>query len=200
MADEQSAPEDLRYRYRPSLIGAAWEFHLTESALHWSIGRQSGQIPYADFHKVQLSFRPGTMQEGSYVTYIWSQARPKVTIASTSRKSLMDVTRQDASYRDFILALHRHLVAAGARPEYVRGVKAYVYWPGIVIMTGASVGFVMLVVRALQTAAWAGAAFIAAFLALFLWQFGGYFRRNRPGVYRPDDVPLELLPAAKVRA
>ena len=35
---------------------------------------------------------------------------------------------------------------------------------------------------------------IAAFLALFLWQGGNFFRRNRPGLYRPDAPPEELLP------
>jgi uncharacterized BrkB/YihY/UPF0761 family membrane protein len=109
---------------------------------------------------------------------------------------MVEVLRQDAPYRGFVLALHRHLIEAGATPQYERGVKPYVYWPGLVLMATASLGFAMLIVRALQTAAWAGAGFIAAFLALFLWQLGGYFRRNRPGTYRPDDVPPELLPGA----
>ena len=36
--------------------------------------------------------------------------------------------------------------------------------------------------------------FVAAFLALFVWQSGGYFKRNRPGRYRPDAPPKELVP------
>ncbi len=54
-----------------------------------------------------------------------------------------------------------------------------------------------LVPRALQAHTLGGAAFIGAFLALFLWQGGNFFRRNRPGNYRPDALPPELLP--KVR-
>ena len=46
----------------------------------------------------------------------------------------------------------------------------------------------------LLEAAWAGTAFVGAFLALSLWQLGGFFRRNRPGRYRADAPPGDLLP------
>ena len=48
--------------------------------------------------------------------------------------------------------------------------------------------------RALQTHSIGVAAFIAAFMALFLWQGGNFFRRNKPGSYRPDALPPELMP------
>jgi hypothetical protein len=51
-------------------------------------------------------------------------------------------------------------------------------------------------VRALQVEAYSGAAFIAAFFALFLYQAGSFFRRNRPGTYDPAAVPPLLLPKA----
>jgi hypothetical protein len=51
-----------------------------------------------------------------------------------------------------------------------------------------------LIVQALRIQSLSGAALAGGFLALFLWQVGGYFRRNRPGHYRPDALPRELLP------
>jgi hypothetical protein len=48
----------------------------------------------------------------------------------------------------------------------------------------------------LRVANYGTAAVIAAFLAVFLWQVGKFFRRNRPGVYRVDDPPADLMPAA----
>jgi hypothetical protein len=57
-----------------------------------------------------------------------------------------------------------------------------------------ALGLALLVVRALQADSKGGAAFIGGFLVLFLWQSGKYFRRNRPGVYHPLDLPEELLP------
>ena len=56
------------------------------------------------------------------------------------------------------------------------------------------VGLALLIVRALQAHAVAGTAFVGGFLALFLWQGGNFFRRNRPGLYRPEAPPDDLLP------
>jgi hypothetical protein len=68
------------------------------------------------------------------------------------------------------------------------------YWPGAAVFLAASLVLAGLIVRALQTQSWSGAAFVAAFLAFFLWQAGGFFSRNRPGTFRPDAVPPNVLP------
>jgi hypothetical protein len=194
MADEaDNAPEGPGYSFRPSLLGAPWEFRLTPAALAWSVGRRSGTTPYTDITKVQLAFRPGTMQ-GAFVATVRAARTPQITIKSTSWKSMVEVERQDAPYRDFILALHRRLLESGATPQYVRGVHPAIYWPGLAVIGTMMLGFVVLIVRAVQTAAWAGGAFILAFLFLSIWQLGGYFRSNRPGSYRPDAVPRDVLP------
>ncbi len=39
-----------------------------------------------------------------------------------------------------------------------------------------------------------GAAFIGFFMLLFVWQGGNFFRRNKPGYYRPDALPELLMP------
>ena len=33
-----------------------------------------------------------------------------------------------------------------------------------------------------------------AFLALYLWQTENFLRRNRPGTYRPEALPKEVMP------
>ena len=76
----------------------------------------------------------------------------------------------------------------------VTGSPAWIYWPGLAVFVAASLGLAGLIVRALMTEAWSGAAFVAAFLALFLWQAGNIFRRNRPGAFSPDAVPPQVLP------
>jgi hypothetical protein len=68
------------------------------------------------------------------------------------------------------------------------------YWPGLAIFAVGTLGLAALTVRALMVEAYAGAAFVAAFLGLFLWQSGNYFWRNRPSIYRPDALPKELVP------
>ena len=90
--------------------------------------------------------------------------------------------------------LSRRIGAAGGNTAFDTGSPAFLYWPGVVIFIGAALALAALAVRALQQQAWGGAAFVAAFFALFLYQAGNFFRRNRPGTFRPDAVPPLLLP------
>jgi hypothetical protein len=107
---------------------------------------------------------------------------------------LVDHERFDEDYRAFVTELCRRTGAAGGQTLFQVGSPAVIYWPGVMVFLGASLALAALIVRALQQAAWGGAAFIAGFLALFLWQAGGFFRRNRPGVFRSDAVPEAVLP------
>jgi hypothetical protein len=52
----------------------------------------------------------------------------------------------------------------------------------------------VLLVRALTTGQYAGAAFLVGFAALFAWQVGGFVTRNRPVTYKFEHIPERLLP------
>jgi hypothetical protein len=43
---------------------------------------------------------------------------------------------------------------------------------------------------------WAPMVVVAIFFLVFAYQLGTYFYRNRPGRYRPDAVPGDVLPKA----
>lgn len=182
------------YTYRASLLGAPFTFRLTDDGLAFEAGRRAGVIPYHAIARLRLSFKPSSMQSGRYVTEIWAADAPKLTIVSSSWKSMMIQERQDKAYSAFIAALHRRFDAAGAKTQFERGSVPALYWPGLVAFVGVGLGLALLIVRALQVDAKAGAAFVGGFLALFLWQGGNFFRRNKPGTYRPDAPPADLLP------
>ena len=182
------------YMYRPSLLGAPFTFRLTETGLAFEAGRRTGFAPYGAIGRVRLSFKPSSMQSQRYLTEIWAADMPKLTVVSSSWKSMMVQERQDKDYSAFIAELHRRLNAAGTATVFERGSVPFLYWPGLAVFAAVALGLALLVVRALQVDAKAGAAFIGAFLALFLWQGGNFFRRNKPGAYRPDALPAELLP------
>ena len=78
--------------------------------------------------------------------------------------------------------------------RFERGRSPFLYWPSLIVFAGVALVASALIVRALQSDAKGGAVFIAGFLVLFLWQGGNFFRRNRPGLYRPDALPAELMP------
>lgn len=195
MNDDNAVPaQAATYSYRPSVMGAPSEFRATEPGLDWAIGRQSGHVLWRDVARVRQSFRPTSMQYYRFVTELWTVGAPKLTIVSTSWKSMMAQERLDEGYTAFIIELHRRLALAQTHARLEQGASPFQYWPGLVVFAATSLALAALTVRALQEHALGGALFIAGFLVFFLWRGGDYFRRNRPRLYRAETPPAELLP------
>jgi hypothetical protein len=192
---------DPTFFYRPSLLGAPWQFRLGEDALFWDIGRRSGSVPYRDVRRVRMSYRPVTMQSHRFVTEVWPADGTRLTIASTSWKSMVEQERLNKPYIDFIGELHRRIAASGAAVLFETGVHPLHYWLAAAVFAGAMIGLAVITiglalhaVRTLQSGAFGGAALIAVFFAMFLWHGVNFLRRNRPRRYRPDALPGELSP------
>jgi hypothetical protein len=190
-ADPEPGPH---YAYRPSLMGAPFEFRLAGDAFHWRKGRIEGHAPYDRIRRIRLSFRPATMQTYRFLAEVWPQGGPKLLISSTSWRSIIEQERLDDAYAPFLKELHRRIAAAGGRTIFDAGNPPLLYWPGVVIFVGISLAMAALTIRAVQEQAWGAAAFIGGFLALFLWQAGNFFRRNRPLRYDPMALPDAVLP------
>jgi hypothetical protein len=186
--------ETVSYSYRPSAFGAPRAFSLTDSGIDWIAGGTSGSIPFDKIRRVRVSFRPNSMQSHRFVTELWAEGGPKLQIVSSSWKSMFEQERLDGAYSAFISELHRRIGHVNGSAQFDRGSSPFIYWPGVVIFVGAGIGLAALIARALQAGAMTSAAIVAAFLAVYLWQAGNFFRRNRPGIYRPDALPPEIIP------
>lgn len=187
------ADADPAYVYKPTMFAAPRELHLRSDAIEWRTGFASGRVPYTEVRRVRVSFRPVNFVTYRFVTEIWTNKGPKLEIASTSWKSMVEQQQLDASYRAFVIDLHGRLALAGSRALFQSGSPAFLYWPGVAVFVAASLGLAVLTVRALETSA-AGAAFVAGFLLLFLWQAGSFFKRNRPRTYTAGTIPEAVLP------
>ncbi len=193
-----AAGEDaLSYSYRPSLLGAPWEFKLTEHGIDWSAGQRSGRVAWRDIRRLRMSFRPVSMQSQRYLTEIWAERSPKLEIVSSSWKSMVEQVRLDADYSAFVDELHRRLAGAGSTARFEQGSHPLLYWPGLVVFVAVAFGLAGLIVHTLQAKTLGGGAVVGVFLVLFLWQGGNFFRRNRPGTYRADAPPVELMPGRR---
>src|SRR2546430_17562005 len=84
-----SAGDDLAYSFKPSLMGAGFEFRLRPDALEWQAGRHEGRAPYGRIVRVRLSFRPITMQTRRVIAGVLPAGRPQLPIAPTTRRSLL---------------------------------------------------------------------------------------------------------------
>lgn len=191
----RSARDDVAYSYKPSLFGAPWQFRLTPDALEWAAGGRNGRVTYGRISRLRLSFRPISMQSYRFLAEIWPDAGGRVRIASSSWRSIFEQGRQDESYSAFVRELHHRIAAVRPEAVFEAGSQPLIYWLGFAIFAGITLALAALIVRAIQVGQWAGAAMIAGFLALSLWQVGTFFRRNRPRTYSPGQVPSELLPA-----
>jgi hypothetical protein len=186
--------ESVAYAYRPSLLGAPCEFKLAGDGIDWSVGRNAGHIPFRTVRRLRMSYRPASMQSHRFMTELWADGAPKLEIRSSSWKSLVEQERLDKPYAAFVSELHRRIALAAPPARYDQGSHPLTYWPGLFAFVGVALGLALLIVRALQAGTIGGAAFVGTFLVLFLWQGGNFFRRNRPGRYRPEAPPAELMP------
>jgi hypothetical protein len=190
----EQAIDPVRYAYKPSLVGAMSEFTLQDDAIEWDRAGSIVRVPYRDIRRVRLSFRPMTMQSHRFVAEIWAMSGHKLTVASCSMRSMFEQTRQDAEYNAFIGELHRRLAPFAAAIRFQSGSPLLLYWAGVVVIAALCFAAATLIVRSLEAETWLGAAFIAGMMAMFLWQTGGFLRRNKPGVYSPEALPGGALP------
>src|SRR5215211_3896521 len=114
-------------------MGAPFEFRLTHDGFEWRRGSATGRVPYQRIRRIRLGFRPMTMQNYRFLTEVWTADGPKLQIASTSWKSLVEHERFDEGYRVFVTELSRRVGAAGGQTSFETGSPAFLYWPGVVV-------------------------------------------------------------------
>jgi hypothetical protein len=187
------ATAGAHYAFKPSLIGAAHQFELTDAGLSWRLAGRSGVWPYTDISAIRLSYRPVTLQADRFRADI-QHGRARITVVSTSWQTAALMASQNQGYRAFILELHQRMAAAGSKAALSGGLGPNLYAAGLTLVVLLAIGMAGLFVRALVTGEFSGALFLLAFAALFGWQIGGFLRRNRPLAYTFTDIPQRLLP------
>lgn len=194
LSELASANNRLLYAYKASLIGSAYRFELGDDELQWQVGGRSGTWTLSSISMVRLSYRPVSMQSRRFRTDIWNERGERISILSTTWQTVALMEPQDNSYRQFVLALHGRLKTTGSTATFVAGLSPWIYQTGLGVLALVAVAIAGMFLRAAWTGLWAGAAFLVAFAALFVWQVGGFMRRNRPRSYSADDVPGDLIP------
>lgn len=181
------------YAYKASLIGAAHRYELTADGLSWRTGRRTGLWRYRDIAEVRLSYRPMGMQANRFRADLRHADGSRIVIMSTSKQTVA-LMQPQAEYRGFILELHRQMAAAGSTASLRGGLRPVLYRAigGALVLVALAMAALLL--RALVTGEFAGAAFILGFCAYAGWQLRAVLRSNRPRDYTFADVPADLLP------
>ncbi len=192
-ADLPDHTTPTHYAFKPSLMGAAHQFELTDAGLSWRLAGRSGVWPYTDISAIRLSYRPVTMQAERFRADIHA-GRARMTVVSTTWQTAALMTAQNQDYRGFMVELHERMARAGSKAILTGGLSPNLYAAGLTLVILLAIGMAALFIRALVTGEFSGALFLLAFAALFGWQIGGFLRRNRPLAYTFADIPARLLP------
>lgn len=182
------------YAFKPSLAGGARQFDLTEQGLAWRSGGRSGVWPLDEIAAVRLSFRPTSMQPRRFRADIAHASGDNVTLYSATWQTAALMTPQDGGYRAFIVELHKRLATMGSKAAFTAGIGRTPYLAGLIAMALVGLGIAALLLRALWIGEFTAALFLGGFAALFVWQIGGFMKRNRPRSYTPDALPADVLP------
>jgi hypothetical protein len=182
------------YSFRPSVMGQPHAFQLGPDALYYEIGMHAGSVSYYTIRRLRLSFRPLSLANYRFVAEIWSDTAPKLTISSTSWRSVVEQQRQDEAYSAFVRELARRIGASGSAASLETGSPPYIYWPGVVLCGTLLIALPWIIYRGIEAGTYGGAALVTALFVFFGWQVGNLFRRNRPGTFHSDAVPDNVLP------
>jgi hypothetical protein len=182
------------YAYKASLIGSAHRFELTEEGLSWHIAGRTSLWRYDEISAIRLSFRPVSMQQHRFRADVSHTGGGRIAILSTSWQTAALMAPQDNGFRNFIVGLHARMAQAGSHAELTAGLGRRTYATMLAFLAVLAVAMTGLLIRALAIGEFAGALFIIGFAALFVWQIGGFVRRNQPRSYSFDRVPSALLP------
>ena len=162
--------------------------------MSWRIAGRSALWRYADIASIRLSYRPVSMQSHRFRADIGNIDGALLSLLSTSWQTAALMTSQDRDYRTFIAGLHARMAKAGSKAVLTGGLRHWIYSAAVALLALVGTGMAVLLVRALATGQYGGAAFLVGFAALFGWQVGGFIRRNRPLIYKFDHIPETLLP------
>ena len=190
----ETAGDGTQYIFKPSLVGSASQFDLTEDGLSWQAKGKKGVWPLDKIAAIRLSYRPVSMQSRRFRTDIEDTRGERVTLYSTTWHTVALMSPQDNGYRAFVVELHRRLADIQSRAVLVVGINPKIYLGGMAVIAVVGIAMLGLLIRALLTAEFAGALFLMGFAALFGWQIGGFMRRNRPRRYTFDALPQDVLP------
>lgn len=186
--------DGTQYIFKPSLVGGASQFDLTDEGLSWQVRGKRGVWPLEKIAAIRLSYRPVSMQSRRFRADIEDRRGERVTLYSTTWHTVALMSPQDDGYRAFILELHRRLAAIDSNVVLIIGVNPSIYLAGMLVVGVVGVAMLGLLIRALIIGQFAGALFLVGFAALFAWQIGGFMRRNKPRGYTLDTLPKDVLP------
>ena len=183
----------MKYTQRLNQFTPTRTWTLTPKALQWHDDKgASGEIELSKVKEVRLRFEPSRAETRRFAMHI--NAGTTTTITNINYRGVMDFEARSDEFRNFVIAFHKALASTNPSVIYHQGST-----------TGAYIGNVLLslfvfgiIIFAFFFFLFAGVVWVAlvklVIILALIPTLIRFLKRNRPGTYRPDDIPAELLP------
>lgn len=190
----------LQYHFRPSAYDPPMALTLEEDKLRVRQGDRSERaLSYSDVARVRLWWkreRGGGDQYLCAIDFLLPDGRtgPFALFGSRTHLSGQHYEERPTEYRVFVEELHRRLLAAGTRAEFVTGLPDSSPWGIFLRPAGLRFLGTFLVSRLVRLPLPIGLALAALVASIGVPGLVQGLERNRKGPYEPDRLPDWVLP------
>jgi hypothetical protein len=192
MSQLQFDQPDFRQRARP--VGFDIAYKIEDGALLVDQMRKIERVPLASVEQVRFTFQPGNIVSRGFRTQLRIRDGRSLTFGNVSWRSLVEVERQEASYRAFTTRLAGEIARANPECRFVAGKPPLLWALFALLAISASFGMALFAWTA-WTRGQTNALLFSGFLfVLGVWQIEPMVRLNRPRKLATGEVPQNLLP------
>lgn len=184
----------LAYKQRPRPFAGEVIFALTDDGLFVDNGRRQETIPYAAIQTLRLTFGYRNIGTPIFMCRIRRERGRTVTLSNLNWKGYVEYEAQNKGYTLFVRELVQKIAAANPHILFERGRPGLSYFLTLAVGVSALVGFAGATLFGLMRGNWLLATLGIIFLFPFSRQVHGMITRNRPGLFKPDALPSDLLP------
>ena len=184
----------LAYKQRPRPFAGEVIFALTDDGLMVDNGRRQETIPYGSIHALRLTYGYRNVGTPIFLCQIRRERGRSVTLSNLSWKGYVEYEAQDKGYSIFLRELIEKIAKANPHALFERGRPGLSYLLTVGVGVSALVGFTGATLFGLVRGNWLLATLGILFLFPFSRQVYGMITRNRPGLFKPHDLPLDLIP------
>ena len=184
----------LAYKQRPRPFAGEVIFALTDDGLFVDNGRRQETIPYAAIQTLRLTFGYRNIGTPIFMCRIRRERGRTVTLSNLNWKGYVEYEAQDKGYTIFVRELVQKIAAANPRVLLERGRPGLSYLLTLAVGVSALLGFTGATLFGLTRGNWLLATLGIIFLFPFARQVHGMITRNKPGLFKADSLPSDLLP------
>ncbi len=186
--------ERADFRQKPRPVGFEIAYRIEGDTLVIDQTRKIERVKLGSIEQVRFSFQPNSLSTRGYRTQLRLVDGRTITFGNLSWRSMVDLDRQEAAYRAFVLRLAAAIAQANPACRFLAGKPLPIWLIFAVIAFTATLGMAAFAWMAWTRGETNAMLFTLFMFALAVWQIEPMVRLNRPRKLNSGEVPPELMP------